>query len=284
VLVRRASHHPDVMDVIAIESRRRGARRPALVPSDVLAALESGQESANHMEQIAMDMGNLLASQFPPLIRRANELRDIGLVARMRTGGRILYEELGLSAARTGVAWTSDTARGWAAMAIGYASGLPFEKRLELLRPFADDAHFAVREWAWLSLRPHVAADTHAAIALLISWTAEDSERLRRFASEATRPRGVWSAHLPILKSNPERGLPLLEPLRADPSRYVQDSVSNWLNDASKSQPEWVESLCETWERYSPTAATARIRRRACRSLPSDLPRHRPVRGSLTAG
>jgi len=33
----------------------------------VLAALEAGEESANHMEEIAMDMGNLLVSQFPRL-------------------------------------------------------------------------------------------------------------------------------------------------------------------------------------------------------------------------
>jgi 3-methyladenine DNA glycosylase AlkC len=246
---------------------RRGARHPALVPSDVLVAIEAGLESANHMEQIAMDMGNLLRFQFPGLAGRANDLRNDGLVARMRAGGRLLHEELGLGAVIDGATWSSDTCRGWAVMAIGCAPDLSLPHRLELVRPFADDQHFAVREWAWLSVRPHVVKDVAGAVETLSQWTTDDSHRVRRFASEATRPRGVWSAHLPVLKSNPDLGLPVLEPLRADPSRYVQDSVGNWLNDAAKSQPAWVNELCRRWIAERPGSPTARICRRAQRSL-----------------
>jgi 3-methyladenine DNA glycosylase AlkC len=248
---------------------RRGARRPNAVPADVLRALERGEESANHMEQIALDMGALLCALFPSLSHRADALRHGGLVTRMRTGGAVVLAEMGSGAISAGSSWQSDTARGWAAMAVGLAEGPTLADRLVSIRPYADDRHFAVREWAWLSLRRHVVARPEHAIRLLEPWAAEESERLRRFATELTRPRGVWSAHIPLLKTMPELGLPLLEPLRADRSRYVQDSVSNWLNDAAKSRPHWVDTTCKRWLRQTDRATTERIVRRAMRSLPT---------------
>ncbi|MDX6603045.1 MAG: hypothetical protein QOF13_2247 [Solirubrobacterales bacterium] len=214
-----------------------------------------------------MDMGNLLTFQFPDCSHRAPELRELGLVTGMRRGGVVLYEEMGLGVAEAAADWESDTVRGWAAMAIGHAPELSLAQRLELLRPFGGDAHFAVREWAWLSARPHVVEAPETALELLQPWTTEESPNLRRFASEVTRPRGVWSTHIPLLKLQPERALGLLTALRADPSRYVQDSVANWLNDASKTRPGWVEDVRDSWLAGTPSESTTRICRRACRSL-----------------
>jgi len=59
----------------------------------------------------------------------------------------------------------------------------------------------------------------------------------------------------------------LLLPVRSDPSRYVQNATANWLNDASKSRPEWVRDVCERWARESPTKETGYIVRRALRTL-----------------
>ena len=106
-----------------------------------------------------------------------------------------------------------------------------------------------------------------ASVALLAPWVRDADPNIRRFASELTRPRGVWCAQIEALKAEPWRGLPLLVPLRADPSRYVQNSVANWLNDASKTQPQWVDALCERWLAESPVPETAYIVRRARRSL-----------------
>ena len=65
-------------------------------------------------------------------------------------------------------------------------------------------------------------------------------ERLRRFTSEVTRPRGVWSRHIPLFKDQPELALALLDELAPDASRYVSTSLGNWLNDAGRSRPWWM--------------------------------------------
>ena len=70
-----------------------------------------------------------------------------------------------------------------------------------------------------------------------------------------------------MLKEKPELGLPILEPLLVDDSKYVQKSVGNWLNDASKSQPSWVEGLSKYWLQQSPTVHTIAIFKRGLRTL-----------------
>jgi 3-methyladenine DNA glycosylase AlkC len=138
---------------------------------------------------------------------------------------------------------------------------------LEKVRRFAADPHFGVREIAWLAVRDAVAADLEMALELLRPWVLDADPNLRRFASEVTRPRGVWCVHLDALKINPEPGLQLLEALRADPSRYVQNSVANWLNDAAKSRPDWVIERCACWQMESPEKSTDYICRRGLRTL-----------------
>ena len=246
---------------------RTGARSPALVPSDVRKELERGAPSVNHMEQIAIDMSALLANVLPELAGPCERLRQGGLVTKMREGGRLMFEQLGTQAWPAALEFESDTVRGWGAMAISACPELSLAERIELIEPFADDPHFAVREWAWLALRPAVAADARQAIDRLLPWTSASSARRRRFASETTRPRGVWSAHIAMLKTEPEYAEPLLEALSADNSAYVQKSVGNWLNDASKSRPDWVRTTCASWLRASEDPATKRICARGMRTL-----------------
>lgn len=186
--------------------------------------------------------------------------------------GAELFNELGTTGITQCQAHSADTVRGWACFMIGAHPRLPLPSRLEAIRPLADDPHFGVREWAWLALRPHLARELEAAIVQLTAWTSSPSEYLRRFACEALRPRGVWCSHIAELKHEPQRALPILAPLRADPAVYVQDSVANWLNDAGKDQATWVRGLCAQWLRDSPSDSTRRITQRALRNLNTVTP------------
>lgn len=246
--------------------------RPSDVPPDVVAALNAGtRETKTLAEGLALDFAALLRAAVPGLDEAV--YADIesqagrGVTRRMESCGQALLDHFGLDGVAAFAKHPSDTVRGWVCFAIGLAPKLKLTDRLDLIRPFADDPHFGVREWAWLPLRGHLSKNVGHAISALTPWAKDPSAYLRRFASEATRPRGVWSVHIAQLKQNPSLGLPLLEPLKADPEKYVQDSVGNWLNDAAKSQPGWVRDVCERWLEKSKSAATKRICERALRSV-----------------
>lgn len=254
------------------QAARKGARRSADISADLLAALSLGRsQSATLVEGLAVDQAQLLRAVFPalpaPVLAAAAEVCERGILQRMGGMGQLLFGALGRPGIEACRNHGSDTVRGWACFMVGAQTGLDLATRLDAIRPLADDAHFGVREWAWMALRPHLAAELDAAIAQLTVWTGAPSERVRRFACEALRPRGVWCAHITALKQLPERALPLLAPLRGDPSVYVQDSVANWLNDSAKEHPEWVRALCAQWLQADASAATRRICQRAMRNL-----------------
>lgn len=251
-------------------AKRVGATRRDGVPADVLRGLNDGSlESATLAEGLAVDFHALLRAVAPdlPAASRAAVRPGDGITARMRAAGEALLAYYGLDGLPRFAAHPSDTVRGWAAHMVAAAPRLTLSQRLRQIRPLADDPHFGVREWAWMSLRGAVAADVPAAIRLLTPWATDPSANIRRFASEVARPRGVWCAHIELLKAEPEHGLPLLEPLRSDPSKYVRDSVANWLNDAGKTRPEWVREVCARWLRESPAPETRHLVTRATRNL-----------------
>jgi 3-methyladenine DNA glycosylase AlkC len=259
----------------APRGERRGARHPALVPDETRQLLEQGDiQTANFMEQIAIDMVSLWANsvsvRLTPGDKRA--LRDPRLVTRMQAGACLLWRHFGHDIWQESSCWTSDTMRGWAAMAVREVPESSLSARLRLASPYADDHHFSVREWAWIGPRPFVASQPLQAITELTAWTTSDSWRIRRFCSEATRPIGVWGCHAPLLKRQPSLALTLLEHLRGDAAEPVRKSVSNWLCDAARSDEAWVVTLCKEWQATTEESAefthdivrrvTVRLRRR----------------------
>ena len=241
------------------------------IPAERLRALNSGSVAATHLaECLAVDFSALLQVVAPALapeaLQRMRDASGKGITQRMALAARLL-REAGQGDPAHWKVHASDTVRGWACYLIGGDSTAPLAAKLQAMRPLADDPHFGVREWAWLALRTDIVAAPLQALEILLPWTHDASPRLRHFACEALRPRGVWATHVALFKQHPEHALPLLEALADDPDRYVQDSVGNWLNDAGKTQPQWLHGLCARWQCEHGGDANAYIRKRAMRSL-----------------
>ncbi|MBK7875507.1 MAG: DNA alkylation repair protein [Planctomycetes bacterium] len=262
--------------------RRKGARRRSEIPRDVLAAMNRGElETVTLVEWLAVDLATLVAHVAPEsgfdaaatrrLVARATELAEEGVMERVRGLGAAVRAELprgkpGERVYERLATHRSDVARELAAYSVR-AEELALDERLARMRRFAADSHMAVRECAWEALRPHLVKELDRALALLQPWTVDADPNVRRCAIEATRPRGVWTAHCEPLKERPERAEPLLEPVRSDASDYVRRSVANWVNDASKSRPDWARALCARWTRESRTQETQWTVRHALRTL-----------------
>jgi 3-methyladenine DNA glycosylase AlkC len=261
--------------------QRKGAFRIALIPPEVLEALNDGLlETVNLNEFLALELPRLARSVAthigldPGSERLSDTFAMLAAFKPMQRHGHIaraLYDLTAQHPERDAVAHLlathpSDVARCWATHWIPM-SGLALPEQLNAVRRFAADSHFGVRELAWMAVRDATIQSLDEALRLLRPWAADPDPNIRRFASELTRPRGVWCAQIERLKAEPWVGVQLLEPLRADRSRYVQNSVANWLNDASRSQPAWVEETCARWLAESDEAETRYIARRALRTL-----------------
>lgn len=242
------------------------------VGAHAIAVQEGRAEARTLAEILKIDHARLLQHVLPgapeQLKDAVHDAGKLGILARMQTIGAALHTHLPNRSCTEFTEHASDTVRGWGwfALAAAHENGAP-DTLIELLLPAADDPHFGVREWAWLAIRPQLTTQLEASIDALAALTDGPSERTRRFASEALRPRGVWAAHITALKDDPEPGLRILEPLRADPSRYVQNSVGNWINDAAKTRTDWAIALRDRWSKESPVPETEWILRRGLRSF-----------------
>jgi 3-methyladenine DNA glycosylase AlkC len=264
---------------------RKGAMKPLLVPKSVLDQLEAGKmETINLSEWLALNQLVLLKTVLEELglhrhyLKIESEVNSI----KQKTAPKVIDA---ISKSLNAVEQTcfgnevwlqlgshkSDMVRCWAVSMVSTAQSLSLPEMLKAVKPFAADNHFGVREMAWMAARPQIASYLSESIEILSLWALHPDENIRRFSSEATRPRGVWCKHIDHLKQKPEVAESLLEPLKADASRYVQNSVANWLNDAGKTRPDWLRSTCSRWLQYSPSDNTHKIVKRAMRNvIPND--------------
>lgn len=263
------------------EIKRKGARSTKEIPKEILEQLNLGQiETANLVEWLAIDQKLLLENLLKqhkridylnPSFHKINGLKKQTVNTINEAIGTELYRQTEQNGdkefLRIIANHNADLVRCWATYAIGKNENLNISETLEQIQPFAADKHFGVREICWMAVRAKIAQNLTESIEILSQWTANEDENIRRFTTESTRPRGVWCEHIEELKQNPELALSILEPLKSDQAKYVQDSVGNWLNDASKTQPGFARNLCKRWGKESGTKETRYIIKKALRTI-----------------
>jgi 3-methyladenine DNA glycosylase AlkC len=115
------------------------------------------------------------------------------------------------------------------------------------------------------AVRPFLLKYTDKMLAQMLEWSLHESYKVRRFASEGSRPRLPWAMAIPALKKDPAAVLLILENLKNDPSEWVRRSVANNLNDISKDHPAVMMTIARKWHGIS--KETDAIIKHGCRTL-----------------
>ncbi len=115
------------------------------------------------------------------------------------------------------------------------------------------------------AVRPFLLKYTDRMMPQMQLWSLHENYKVRRFASEGSRPRLPWGLAIPALKKDPTQVLAVLENLKNDASEWVRKSVANNLNDISKDHPEIMMAIARKW--HGTSKETDAIIKHASRTL-----------------
>jgi len=216
--------------------------------ADEVAAIHTGFDRKRFLKLALQDLDELSLMQ---RLRRTTESLHVTLPADYRKALHILRE----LAPKVNHSFVSLVMPDYVSL-----YGLDdFEVSLDALKFFTV---FGSSEFA---IRPFLRQDLKRTLKVMETWSRDESDAVRRLASEGCRPRLPWSFRLDALIADPSPTLRILENLKADPSLYVRKSVANHLNDITKDHPGWVLDRLESWPLED--TRTAWIARHALRTL-----------------
>lgn len=100
---------------------------------------------------------------------------------------------------------------------------------------------------AEFAIRPFLINEPEKTLRQMHRWSKHRDWRVRRLASEGTRPRLPWGKQIPRFINDPADILPILNTLFDDTNLIVRRSVANNLNDISKDHAELAAKLAAQW-------------------------------------
>jgi 3-methyladenine DNA glycosylase AlkC len=99
------------------------------------------------------------------------------------------------------------------------------------------------------AIRPFVKKYPEKTLDIVNRWAQDKNVHVRRLASEGIRPRLPWAQKLSIFIDDPSPVFEILEHLKDDPSKFVQKSVGNNINDYLKENPAQARKLIARWSK-----------------------------------
>jgi 3-methyladenine DNA glycosylase AlkC len=118
---------------------------------------------------------------------------------------------------------------------------------------------------AEFAVRPFIIKYPEKMIDTMTVWSKSPDSKIRRLASEGSRPRLPWAMALPKFKSDPNPVLHILENLKNDSDEVVRRSVANHLTDIAKDNPNITVRLAKKW--YGSNLNVNALVKHACRTL-----------------
>jgi 3-methyladenine DNA glycosylase AlkC len=126
---------------------------------------------------------------------------------------------------------------------------------------------FTSRHTGEFAIRPLLMQDPRGTMTVMRDWSLSENVHVRRLASEGLRIALPWGKKTEAALEAWDLYQEILGNLKADPSKFVQKSVGNNLNDLMKVQPEKAWHIIHQWEAEGPAKETQWIIKHGKRSL-----------------
>ncbi len=116
------------------------------------------------------------------------------------------------------------------------------------------------------AIRPLLAKYPKKTVSEMLAWSTDENVHVRRLAGEGMRIRLPWAKKIYVCLDEFETYKQILTNLKNDPSKFVQKSVGNNLNDLMKERPEKAQEIITEWQKNNPSKETLWIIRHGLRS------------------
>ncbi len=118
------------------------------------------------------------------------------------------------------------------------------------------------------AVRPLMMTHTRSTMETLYKWSKDESVHVRRCASEGLRPLLPWAKKTRAALNEADLYMSILSALKDDPSKFVQKSVGNNINDLYKVDALLAQKIVDVWEAHPQSKPTQWIIKHGKRRLP----------------